>query len=102
MGGVIADVREMLKEQVEYRELLRQMTTRDLLIRYKQAIMGFGWAVFMPLVNTAVFSIIFAGIARSRRRYRIPCSHSADCGRGISSRRHCASVWSRSRAMRTS
>ena len=58
-----ADVREMLQEQLEYRELLVQMTRRDLLLRYKQTIMGFGWAVFMPLLNTAVFSIIFMRVA---------------------------------------
>ena len=39
------------------------MTLRDLLLRYKQTIMGFGWAVFMPLVNTAVFSVIFIRVA---------------------------------------
>ncbi len=43
----------MVNEQIEYRELLVQMTRRDLLLRYKQTIMGFGWAIFMPLVNTA-------------------------------------------------
>jgi lipopolysaccharide transport system permease protein len=60
---VISDIREMLEEQVEYRELLVQMTKRDLLLRYKQTIMGFGWAIFMPLVNTAVFSVIFTRVA---------------------------------------
>ena len=59
MTALANDIREMLHEQVEYRELLTQMTKRDLLLRYKQTIMGFGWAVFMPLVNTAVFSVIF-------------------------------------------
>jgi ABC-type polysaccharide/polyol phosphate export permease len=53
----------MFTEQVEFRELLYQMTRRDLLLRYKQTIMGFGWAIFMPLVNTAVFSVIFTRIA---------------------------------------
>src|SRR5688572_17227824 len=57
------DVMEMLREQVEFRELLLQMTLRDLRLRYKQAVMGFAWAVFMPLVNTAVFSVIFTRIA---------------------------------------
>jgi len=32
-----------------YRELLFQLTRRDIRIRYKQAVMGFGWAVFMPI-----------------------------------------------------
>jgi ABC-type polysaccharide/polyol phosphate export permease len=58
-----AQLKEMLHEQVEYRELLYQMTLRDLLLRYKQTAMGFGWAVFMPLVNTAVFSVIFMRVA---------------------------------------
>lgn len=56
-------LREMVREQIEYRELLVQMTLRDLLLRYKQTAMGFGWAIFMPLVNTAVFSVIFIRIA---------------------------------------
>jgi homopolymeric O-antigen transport system permease protein len=63
MNQLIADCREMLTEQVHYRELLYEMTRRDLLLRYKQTIMGFGWAVFMPLVNTAVFSVIFTRVA---------------------------------------
>jgi ABC-type polysaccharide/polyol phosphate export permease len=58
------EIKEMLAEQVEYRELLYQMTLRDLLLRYKQTVMGFGWAVFMPLINTAVFSVIFTRVTR--------------------------------------
>lgn len=57
------DVREMFGELFEYRELLGQMAKRDLLLRYKQTAMGFGWAIFMPLVNTAVFSVIFVRVA---------------------------------------
>ncbi|HYE89227.1 MAG TPA: ABC transporter permease [Vicinamibacterales bacterium] len=57
------DLREMVREQYDYRDLLYQMTRRDLLLRYKQTVMGFGWAVFMPLVNTAVFSVIFTRVA---------------------------------------
>src|SRR5258708_9294057 len=53
----------MVAEQIQYRELLYQMTKRDLLLRYKQTVMGFGWAIFMPLVNTAVFSVIFTRVA---------------------------------------
>lgn len=63
MSQLWTDCREMLTEQAQYRELLYEMTRRDLLIRYKQTIMGFGWAIFMPLVNTAVFSVIFTRVA---------------------------------------
>ena len=58
-----SDVRELVREQFDYRELLVRMTARDLLIRYKQTVMGYGWAIFMPLVNTAVFSVIFTRVA---------------------------------------
>ena len=57
------DLKEIVREQYDFRELLYQMTRRDLLLRYKQTIMGVGWAIFMPLVNTAVFSVIFTRVA---------------------------------------
>ena len=63
MSQLVVDFREMLAEQFRYRELLYEMTRRDLLLRYKQTVMGFGWAIFMPLVNTAVFSVIFVKVA---------------------------------------
>jgi ABC-type polysaccharide/polyol phosphate export permease len=63
MTQLVSDAREMVLEQLHYRELLYQMTKRDLLLRYKQSVMGFGWAIFMPLVNTIVFSVIFMRIA---------------------------------------
>lgn len=57
------DAAEMLREQFEFRELLVQMTRRDLLLRYKQTAMGFAWALLTPLLNTAVFSVIFMQVA---------------------------------------
>jgi ABC-type polysaccharide/polyol phosphate export permease len=62
-SGVTGRLPEVLAEQIEYRELLRQMVRRDLLLRYKQTVMGFGWAIFMPLINTAVFSVVFTRLA---------------------------------------
>src|SRR3954466_7280092 len=58
-----AVLREIVNEQIEFRELLFQMTSRDLLLRYKQTVMGVGWAVLMPLLNTAIFSIVFMRVA---------------------------------------
>ena len=63
VSALAGDLKEIVREQYDYRELLYQMTRRDLLLRYKQAIMGVGWAIFMPLVNTAVFSVIFTRVA---------------------------------------
>jgi lipopolysaccharide transport system permease protein len=63
LARLAGDLREIVGEQYEFRELMYQMTRRDLLLRYKQTVMGFGWAIFMPLVNTAVFSVIFTRVA---------------------------------------
>jgi len=57
------DIREMVTEQVHYRDLLVQMVKRDLMLRYKQTFMGAAWAVFMPLVNTAIFTVVFTRVA---------------------------------------
>lgn len=62
-AALAGDLKEIVREQYDFRELLYQMTRRDLLLRYKQTVMGFGWAVFMPLINTAVFSVIFTRVA---------------------------------------
>lgn len=40
----------MLKEIIKYRDLLRMLTLREIRIRYKQASLGFIWAIFMPLM----------------------------------------------------
>ena len=63
-GRAAADIQEMFAEQRQYRELLSQMVRRDLLLRYKQSVMGFGWAIFMPLVNTIIFSVVFMRVAK--------------------------------------
>jgi ABC-type polysaccharide/polyol phosphate export permease len=46
----LATLAEMTRELIEHRELLLQMALRDIRIRYKQAVMGFGWAVLMPVL----------------------------------------------------
>jgi lipopolysaccharide transport system permease protein len=64
MNELLRDGREMLLEQLEFRELLYRMTARDLILRYKQTVMGFGWAIFMPLINTVLFSVVFTRVTK--------------------------------------
>jgi lipopolysaccharide transport system permease protein len=45
-----------LKELYKYRELLAMITYRDIKVRYKQSIMGFFWAILMPIL------IVMSGI----------------------------------------
>ena len=72
MAQLAHDVREMVREQFEFRELLYQMTSRDLLLRYKQTAMGFGWALLTPLLNTLIFSVIFMRVAPIETRVPYP------------------------------
>jgi len=44
------DFREIVSDLWYGRDLLYQLTLRDIRIRYKQAVMGFGWSVFMPIM----------------------------------------------------
>lgn len=78
LSRLASDLKDIVGEQYEFRELLYQMTRRDLLLRYKQTVMGFGWAIFMPLVNTAVFSVIFTRVAPLETN--IPYPLFAYCG----------------------
>jgi len=41
---------EELLELYRYRELLMVITFRDIKVRYKQSIMGFLWAILMPIL----------------------------------------------------
>jgi ABC-type polysaccharide/polyol phosphate export permease len=53
----------MVREQAEYIELLRAIVRRDLSLRYRNAILGFGWAVFAPLLQVIVFTLVFTRVA---------------------------------------
>lgn len=48
----------MFKEILKYRDLLFMLTLRDIRIRYKQAAMGFMWAIFMPMIAVLAGIII--------------------------------------------
>lgn len=43
----------MFKEIIKYRDLLFMLVFRDIRVRYKQAAMGFLWAIFMPMIAVA-------------------------------------------------
>ncbi len=55
---------EMVKEVVDYRALLFAFTKRNVMMKYKQTIMGFLWAIFMPTI--IVLSGIVVKIAMSK------------------------------------
>jgi lipopolysaccharide transport system permease protein len=46
-----------------YRELLFCLTWRDILVRYKQTVIGIGWALIRPLLIMLILTLIFGRIA---------------------------------------
>src|SRR5690348_12913692 len=47
-----------------HRELLYFLVWRDLKVRYKQTVIGIGWALFQPLISMLIFTVIFGKLAR--------------------------------------
>jgi lipopolysaccharide transport system permease protein len=52
-----------LGELWRYRELLYFLVWRDVKVRYKQTVLGVGWAVLQPVATMIVFSLFFGGLA---------------------------------------
>jgi lipopolysaccharide transport system permease protein len=53
-----------LRELWEYRELLFMLAWRDVKVKYKQAVLGVGWALIQPLLSMIIFTVIFGKLAK--------------------------------------
>lgn len=53
-----------LKEVWAYRELLGILAWRDVSVRYKQTVVGIGWAIIQPVMTMVIFTIIFGKFAK--------------------------------------
>jgi len=47
-----------------YRELFLFLSWRDILVRYKQTVIGVAWSVIRPVLTMVVFTIVFGRIAK--------------------------------------
>jgi lipopolysaccharide transport system permease protein len=52
------------RELWDGRELLWNLTWRDIRVRYKQTILGAGWAILQPVFQMVVMSIFFGGLLK--------------------------------------
>jgi ABC-type polysaccharide/polyol phosphate export permease len=57
-------LRQSLFELWQARELVRTLAERDFRVRYKQATLGFAWALLGPFALMIVFSLLFQRVAR--------------------------------------
>ncbi len=51
-------------ELIQYRDLFTFLVWRDIAVRYKQTILGAGWAILQPLFTAAIFTVIFGKLAK--------------------------------------
>jgi len=52
------------RELWQYRDLFYFLAWRDILVRYKQTVIGIAWSVLRPVLTMIVFTIIFGSIAK--------------------------------------
>ncbi len=53
-----------LRELWAYRELLWVLAGRDVRVRYKQTLLGAGWAILRPLLTMLIFTVVFGRLAK--------------------------------------
>lgn len=51
------------KDLWRYKELAMNFAKRDVTVRYKQTLMGMGWAVISPIINMLIMTFIFGSVA---------------------------------------
>ena len=56
--------RQYLIDLWKYRELFYFLSWRDILVRYKQTVIGVAWSIIRPILTMVVFTIIFGKIAK--------------------------------------
>lgn len=55
----------LIKELYLYRSMISSLIRRDLRGRYKGSILGFAWTFLNPLLQLAVYTVVFSAIMRS-------------------------------------
>ncbi len=57
--GAAGDLAGGVRDLVAHAELLRSLAVRELRVRYKQSLLGVGWAVLLPISMMLVFTFVF-------------------------------------------
>lgn len=57
-------LRNYCKDLLDHKQLLRFFIWRDVVVRYKQAVLGVAWVIIKPLLTMLLFTLIFGLIAR--------------------------------------
>jgi ABC-type polysaccharide/polyol phosphate export permease/GT2 family glycosyltransferase len=63
-GGSIPGFFGQLSEFLRYRELMWNLTKRDLKVKYRRSLLGFLWTILNPLVTVGVLVLVFSYVVR--------------------------------------
>ncbi len=63
---------DFILELLKYRELFFFLAWRDILVRYKQTIIGIAWGVIRPLLSMIIFTVIFGRVAKLPSEGSVP------------------------------
>jgi lipopolysaccharide transport system permease protein len=58
----------LLRILKSHQDLLNMLTLRDLRVKYKQSVMGFFWAILMPMIITSAGVVVKVGLAKMSGR----------------------------------
>ena len=61
-----------IKDLWNYRGLFYFLAWRDILVRYKQTVIGILWSVLQPLISIVVFTIVFNGLGGFKAEGNVP------------------------------
>ncbi len=56
--------RQYWRDIWRYRELFYFLAWRDILVRYKQTVIGMAWALIRPFLTMVVFTVVFGNLAK--------------------------------------
>ena len=56
---------QLLRELYQYREMIKMLVYKDLRGRYKGSVLGFFWTFLNPLLQLAVYTMVFSVILRA-------------------------------------
>lgn len=56
----------------KYRELFYFLAWRDILVRYKQTVIGIAWALIRPFLTIVVFTVVFSNLAKQPTEGNVP------------------------------
>lgn len=58
-----------IKELIQYRDLIKQMTIRNITVRYKRSILGIFWTLLEPVLTMLVMSFVFTALLQRNIPY---------------------------------